>query len=236
MTPPNLCVVIPCYNERANVAPMVQRLDAALAGLAWEAIFVDDDSPDGTTAAVRAIAAQDPRIRCLHRIGRRGLASAVIEGALASSAPTIVVIDGDLQHDETRIAPMLDMLAGADIVVASRFAEGGDAAGLQGTGRLALSGLGTRLADMMLGTRLTDPMSGFFVLRRETFEAAAPRLTGEGFKILLDILLSSPQRPRVAEDRARRRKILRRRRGPSASWSVDSSRASAVAGLATAPP
>ena len=84
--PPRLCVVIPCYNEAANVAPMVARLDATLAGLAWEAIFVDDDSPDGTSAAVRAIAAQDARIRGIRRIGRRGLASACIEGMLATSA------------------------------------------------------------------------------------------------------------------------------------------------------
>ena len=81
---PRLCVVIPCFNEAANVAPMVARLDATLAGVPWEAIFVDDDSPDGTTAAVRAIAAADSRIRCLRRIGRRGLASACIEGMLAA--------------------------------------------------------------------------------------------------------------------------------------------------------
>ena len=205
MTPIELCVLVPCYNERANVAPLAARLEAALAGIAWEAVFIDDDSPDGTAAEVRRLAAADPRLRCLRRIGRRGLASAVIEGALSTSAPVLAVIDGDLQHDETRLPDMLAVVraGGADVVVASRFAEGGDAAGLAGRRRLALSNLGIRLATLMLGTRLTDPMSGYFMLARATFEAIAPRLTGQGFKILLDILLSSPTRLRVREVGAR---------------------------------
>ena len=107
---PVLSVVVPCYNERLNVLPMVDRLGAALAGIAWEAIFVDDDSPDGTAAEVRRIAQIDPRIRCIRRVGRRGLASAVIEGALSSSAEFVAVIDGDLQHDETQLPAMLAKL------------------------------------------------------------------------------------------------------------------------------
>ncbi len=200
-SPLDLTVVIPCYNERANVAPMIARLETALNGLSWEAVFVDDDSPDGTTAEVRAAAAADRGIRCLRRVGRRGLASAVIEGALSSSAAYIGVIDGDLQHDETRLPVMLAALraGGADIVVASRFAEGGDAAGLAGSWRHALSALAIRMADAMLPARLSDPMSGFFMLPRSLFEDIAPRLTGQGFKILLDLLLSAPGRLRVIE-------------------------------------
>ncbi len=199
--PADLTIVVPCYNERGNVTVLAERLGRALDGVAWEALFVDDDSPDGTADEVRRIAAADPRIRCIRRIGRRGLASAVIEGALASSARTVAVMDGDLQHDETALPAMLARLraGGADVVVASRFADGGDAAGLANEQRLALSNLGIRLATMMLGTRLTDPMSGFFMLDRALFERLAPRLTGQGFKILLDLLLSSPQRLRVAE-------------------------------------
>ncbi|MEJ1978239.1 MAG: glycosyltransferase [Acetobacteraceae bacterium] len=118
---PELTVVVPCYNEAANVAPLVARLEAALAGLRWEVVFVDDDSPDGTAATVRAIAAADPRVRCLRRMGRRGLSSAVVEGALSSSAAYIAVIDGDLQHDETRLPDLLAAVrAGADIAVGSR--------------------------------------------------------------------------------------------------------------------
>ncbi len=205
-----LCIVIPCYNERGNVAELVRRLAAALAGIAWEAVFVDDDSPDGTAAEVRRIGAADPRIRCIRRIGRRGLSSAVIEGALSASSAYVAVIDGDLQHDETRLAEMLAILraGAADVVVASRFAPGGDAEGLAGARRLALSSAAIRLATILLGTNLTDPMSGFFMMPRALFEDIAPRLTGQGFKILLDMLLSAPGtrvrevgahfRPRVA--------------------------------------
>ncbi len=198
---PTLTVVIPCYNERPNVAPMIARLDAALAGIVWEAIYVDDNSPDGTAAEVRRIAQTDPRVRCIRRIGRRGLASAVIEGALASSAGFVAVIDGDLQHDETRLPVMLRALqTGAyDLAVASRHVEGGDNTGLANRWRHALSDGGIRLAQWFLPTPLTDPMSGFFMLPRPLFEELARHLTGQGFKILLDLELSAPAPLRVVE-------------------------------------
>ncbi|HVB69012.1 MAG TPA: glycosyltransferase, partial [Acetobacteraceae bacterium] len=154
---PELTVVIPCYNERANVAPMVARLETALAGIAWEAVYVDDDSPDGTTEAVRAIARHDPRIRAIRRVGRRGLASAVIEGALSSSADYVAVIDGDLQHDETRLPDMLAVLreGGADLAVGSRHVAGGSNEGLAGSWRHRLSDTGIRLAQITLPVKLT---------------------------------------------------------------------------------
>src|SRR5215831_2396120 len=119
---PELTVVVPSYNERPNVAPLIARLDAALCGIAWEVVYVDDNSPDGTTAEVRRIAQTDPRVRCIRRIGRRGLSSAVIEGALSSSAQYLAVIDGDLQHDETKLPDMLTALQGGqyDLAVGSR--------------------------------------------------------------------------------------------------------------------
>lgn len=197
---PELAVVIPCYNERANVESMVARLRLALAGIAWEAVFVDDDSPDGTAAAVRSIAAADPRIRCIRRVGRRGLSSAVIEGALSSSAEFVAVIDGDLQHDETRLPLLLTAVqGGADLAVGSRHVEGGDSAGLSGAWRHRISGLGIRTAQAVLPVPLSDPMSGYFLLRRDLFERLAPRLTGSGFKILLDLLLSARVPLRLAE-------------------------------------
>src|ERR1035437_868274 len=198
---PELTVVVPCYNERANVEPLIRKLDAALAGIAWEAVYVDDNSPDGTTAEVRRIAQTDPRVRCIRRIGRRGLASAVIEGALSSSAPFIAVMDGDLQHDETRLPDMLASLRGGvcDLAVGSRHVEGGDSAGLSSRFRHSLSGLGIRLAQAFLPVSLSDPMSGFFMLPRPLFEQLAPRLTGQGFKILLDLVMSAPAPLRVAE-------------------------------------
>jgi dolichol-phosphate mannosyltransferase len=198
---PELTVVIPCYNERPNVAPLVEKLETALFGIAWEAVFVDDDSPDGTVAEVRRIAHTDPRVRCIRRIGRRGLASAVIEGALASSARFVAVIDGDLQHDETKLPDMLAALRTGryDLAVGSRYVEGGDSSGLPSHWRHALSDGGIRLAQLFLPVRLTDPMSGFFMLPRPLFEELAGSLTGQGFKILLDLALSSPAPLRVIE-------------------------------------
>ena len=190
---PELTVVVPTFRERDNVAPLVSRLDAALAGIAWEVVFVDDDSPDGTAAEARRLAACDTRVRCIRRIGRRGLSSAVIEGALSSSAGYVAVMDGDLQHDETLLPRMLaSVRGGADLAVASRHAEGGDASGLSDARRHRISRLGIRAANAVLPVRLSDPMSGFFLLGRELFERLAPRLSGQGFKILLDLLLSSP--------------------------------------------
>lgn len=208
--PPELTVVVPCYNERPNVAPLVRALDAALEGVAWEVLFVDDDSPDGTAEAARDLAAADPRVRCIRRIGRRGLASAVMEGALASSAPFVAVMDGDLQHDETRLPMMLATLRSGtcDLAVASRYVEGGDTAGLSSRFRHRLSDAGIRLAQRILPVRLTDPMSGFFMLRRPWLEATAPRVTGRGFKILLDLVLSSASPPRLVEVAARFRPRL----------------------------
>ena len=202
---PVLSVIVPCFNERPNVVPMIAKLDAALAGLAWEVIYVDDDSPDGTAAEVRRIARDDPRVRCIKRIGRRGLASAVIEGAMSSSAEYVAVIDGDLQHDETRLPVMLDALRTGqhDIVVASRHVEGGDNAGLSNQWRHAISDGGIWLAQMFLPVRLSDPMSGFFMLPRALFEDLARGLTGQGFKILLDLVLSAPAPLRVHEVPAR---------------------------------
>ncbi len=198
---PELTVVVPCYNERPNVAPLIAKLDASLAGIAWEVLFVDDDSPDGTTAEARRIATHDPRVRCIRRIGRRGLASAVIEGGLASSAPFLAVMDGDLQHDETRLPLMLAALRGGacDLVVASRHLAGGDASGLASRWRHALSEGGIHVVKRILPVQLSDPLSGFFMLPRELFEHLAPALTAQGFKILLDIVLSAPPGLRVTE-------------------------------------
>jgi dolichol-phosphate mannosyltransferase len=198
---PEVTVVVPSYNERANVAPLIARLDAALYGIAWEVVYVDDDSPDGTSAEVRRIAQTDPRVRCIRRIGRRGLASAVIEGALSSSAQYVAVIDADLQHDETRLPDMLAALRTGqyDLAVGSRHLEGGDTAGLASRWRHILSDGGIRMARLFLPVRLTDPMSGFFMLPRPLFESLARNLTGQGFKILLDLALSSPAPLRVIE-------------------------------------
>jgi dolichol-phosphate mannosyltransferase len=186
-----LSVVVPTFKERGNVAELLRRLGTALSGIAWEAIFVDDNSPDGTAETVKAIAAHDARVRCLKRVGRRGLAGACIEGILSSSAPVVAVIDADLQHDERILPKMLNRIAaGADLVAATRYVEGGSADSF-GTGRGIISRVATRLTHRLLGTRLSDPMSGFFMIRRERFDAIAARLSPAGFKILLDIAATS---------------------------------------------
>ena len=195
-----LTVIVPCYNERPNVRPMVAALASALEGMAWEVVFVDDNSPDGTSAEAKQMARTDPRVRCLRRIGRRGLSSAVIEGALSSSADYVAVIDGDMQHDETRLPLMLAAVEqGADIAVGSRHVEGGKATGLSSPLRVRLSETGIRIAQMVTKTPISDPMSGFFLLRRAMFEELAGRLTGQGFKILLDLILASPRRLKISE-------------------------------------
>ncbi len=188
---PVLSIVVPTFNERDNVRELVARLDRCLAGVAWEVVFVDDDSRDGTLDTLRNISRSDPRVRFLHRIGRRGLASAVVEGVLATSSPLIAVMDCDLQHDETLLPKMLAQLSTPDydVVVASRYMKSGSV-GDWTKERLLFSRLATRLADYVLKTPLTDPMSGFFMMRRSAFDQVVRRLSTQGYKILLDILLS----------------------------------------------
>jgi dolichol-phosphate mannosyltransferase len=190
--PAELSVVLPTFKERDNVAELVRRLDTALPGLRWEAIFVDDNSPDGTAAAVKAIAQKDPRVRCIRRVGRRGLAGACIEGMLSSSAPVVAVMDADLQHDERALAEMFMTITTkpVDLVAATRYTAGGSADSF-GKSRGAISRLATRLTHGILGTSLSDPMSGFFMMRRDRFDEIAGRLSPAGFKILLDIATAS---------------------------------------------
>lgn len=198
--PAELAIVVPTYREAANLEELFRRIAAALDGVAWEAVVVDDDSPDGTATLARGIAARDPRIRVIRRVGRRGLSTACVEGALATAAPFVAVMDADLQHDETRLGPMLARLKqhDVDVVVATRYAEGGSV-GDWGAGRQAISRWAGRLSRMMLRAELSDPMSGFFMIRREKVEAIAGALSREGFKILLDIVASTPERLKTVE-------------------------------------
>ena len=197
----DLAVVIPTFNEKANVPTLVAHLDRALDGVAWEAIFVDDDSPDGTAEAARELARVDRRVRVIQRIGRRGLSSACIEGMCATAAPVVAVIDGDLQHDETLLPAMLAALqadGSLDVVVGSRFVAGGGT-GEWDSDRVAKSALATRLSRRVLKADLSDPMSGFFAIRTEVARRLVPDLSAIGFKILLDLMTTSPRPLRFAE-------------------------------------
>jgi dolichol-phosphate mannosyltransferase len=197
---PELSVVVPTFNERDNVVTLFRKLETALAGHAWEVIYVDDNSPDGTWDVVRALARQDSRVRCIRRIGRRGLSGACIEGILASSAPCAAVLDADLQHDETQLPKMLALLQGgeADLVVGSRYIEGGSADSFDKQ-RAGASMLATEVAKRVLRVEIADPMSGFFMIRRDRFEQLAPQLSTQGFKILLDIVATARGSLRIKE-------------------------------------
>jgi dolichol-phosphate mannosyltransferase len=186
---PVLSVVVPTFNERDNVAKLYRKLDATLTGVAWEVVFVDDNSPDRTWEVVRDLARQDSRVRCIRRIGRRGLSGACIEGILASSAPYAAVMDADLQHDETQLPKMLSLLESgqAELVIGSRYVEGGSADSFDKQ-RAGFSAFATSIAKRVLAVAVADPMSGFFMIRRDKFEQLAPRLSTQGFKILLDIV------------------------------------------------
>ena len=198
---PQLSIVVPTFNEAGNVAELRDRVAAALTGVDWELIFVDDDSPDGTAERVAALAQQDSRVRGLLRIGRRGLSTACIEGMLASSAPLVAVMDADLQHDETRLRPMFEALRDTDldIVVGSRYVAQGSI-GDWDRARASISRLATRLARSVLKADLRDPMSGFFMLRREALlRSVRAGMSGVGFKILLDLFASAPTPLRFVE-------------------------------------
>jgi len=199
--PLELAIVLPTYNERGNLASLVERLDKALAGIAWEAIFVDDDSPDGTSDEARKISQVDRRVRVLHRIGRRGLASAAVEGMMATAAPVVAVMDADHQHDPALLPGMLKAVASGnyDIAVASRFAEGASTEEWGRPDRVRASNIANAIARKVTGVELSDPMSGYFMLPTATLRAAAPNLSGIGFKILLDILATADETMRVKE-------------------------------------
>ena len=196
-----LAVILPTYKERANIAPMVARLDAALTGLAWEAIFVDDNSPDGTGDEVRRIAQADPRIRVIERIGRRGLASAAIEGMCATAAPIVAVMDADQQHDPELLPQMYAVVSTdqCDVAYASRFAEGASTEAWGRPDRVKASGMANSIARRVTGVDLSDPMSGYFMLPATILRADAHRLSGVGFKILLDILATVDAPLRIKE-------------------------------------
>ena len=196
---PSLSVVVPTYRESANVPVLFERVKAALEGVTWEMIVVDDDSPDGTSEVAFALAASDSRMRCLRRVNRSGLAGAVVEGWMASSADLVAVIDGDLQHDETILPKMYRALAAgpANLAIGTRVAD--EQKGGLSPARQKLSDLGAWFFRRLAGAPVTDPMSGYFMIRREIVARLAPRLSPDGFKILVDVILSAGRGLKIVE-------------------------------------
>jgi dolichol-phosphate mannosyltransferase len=197
---PEISIVVPTFSESGNIGELHERITSAFQGTSWELIFVDDDSPDGTADLARDLAQRDSRVRCIQRLGRRGLSTAVVEGAMSSSAPIIAVMDADLQHDESILPEMLERLRsqGLDVVVGSRYTEGGST-GEWSTGRRIISRVAGRLARGLVPSDLHDPMSGFFVVKAPLMREAARRLSGYGYKILLDLFASAGRPLRFAE-------------------------------------
>jgi dolichol-phosphate mannosyltransferase len=198
--PLQLCVVVPTLNEADNIQLLLERLSVALAGIEWEAIFVDDGSTDGTPELLTSIAQSDRRVRMIRRVGRRGLASAVVEGALASTTPVVAVIDADLQHDERILPELFRAIAkdGHELAIGTRYAGDGST-GDWAEDRLKISRFATALASPIMKTRMTDPMSGLFAVRRDVLLEAAPSLSTVGYKILLDLVASHPRPLKLAE-------------------------------------
>lgn len=199
--PAELAVIVPTYCEVQNLVAVIDRVTASLVGVAWELVFVDDDSPDGTADLARDRARRDARVRLVHRIGRRGLSSAVIEGMQATAAPYLAVIDADLQHDETLLPQMLDALRRdeADVVVGSRYSAGGGTDRNWSESRRRMSRFAGALGRRLLGVELADPMSGFFMIKASVLRDCVRRLSGVGYKILLDILAEASAPLRVIE-------------------------------------
>lgn len=196
----SLSIIVPVLNEAENIPILVENISKTLNGLDWEVVFVDDDSKDASREVLLALSKSNYRIRFITRIGRRGLSTAVIEGALTCSKDLIAVMDGDLQHDESLLPKMLDCFTKdtADVVIGSRFLES-SSLGEFSNKRERMSRIGNWLSQTIIKTSLTDPLSGFFMLKRELFESVVQNLSGTGFKILLDILSTTKRDIRIHE-------------------------------------
>jgi dolichol-phosphate mannosyltransferase len=180
-------ILVPTYNERDNVIPLVRRIDGALAGRSYQVVFVDDDSKDGTAQVAAALSPEYP-VRVIVRRDKRGLASAIVDGIKETTGQIIGVMDADLQHPPETLPLLLDEIEnGADIAIASRYIKG---SGLQGwaLARRVISRGASFLARMLLPfiRPVKDPLSGFFVFKRQVVAHANLRPTG--YKILLEIL------------------------------------------------
>lgn len=195
-----LSIVVPTFNEAGNIGELLRRIDACLAGVDWEVVVVDDDSADGTADVVVALGCVDARVRCLRRIGRRGLSGACLEGMAVARGRHIAIMDADLQHDERLLPSMLRALAtgDTDLVVGSRYVDGGCVAAWNPT-RRALSRAATFVTRALLRVELSDPMSGFFMIRGEALRGLSVRGADKGFKLLLDLVVSAPVPLRIVE-------------------------------------
>lgn len=210
-----ISIIIPTYNEKDNITPLVKRLAQALAGYNYELLVVDDESKDGTIEVARGLASRYP-LEVIVRRGQRGLATAVVHGLKAATGEIIGVMDADLQHPPEVIPQMIKALqGGADMAVASRYVEGGGCPHW-GLSRRVISRVALMVAHLLLPStrQVKDPLSGFFLFRKQNLAQA--KLKPIGYKISLEIMLAGNfQRivevPYVFEDRSAGKSKLRPR-------------------------
>ncbi len=195
VSPTQVSLVVPTFQERDNIAPLVAALCPSLAGWDYELIFVDDDSPDGTAESIQKAMQSNPRIRLVVRRGERGLAGAVIQGFSAATGNILGSINADLSHDASIVPSMIRRIEeGAEMVVASRRIPGGGFSNWPWHRKLA-SDMATRLAKGVLRIPLSDPMSGFYFLRRSVFERAREKIQTGGFKLMLNLVVAAKPHP-----------------------------------------
>jgi hypothetical protein len=190
-----LTVVTPTFNEAANVERFVRSVSGVLRGVEHEIVIADDDSPDQTWLVAGELTASFPGVRVLRRVGQRNLAASVIDGFCMATGDAVVCIDADLQHDPAILPTMLaELRSGSELVVGCRYMPGGGTTNWSRVRRLE-SWVATRMAQAYLGLKLRDPMSGYFMVWRQDFMAVRQQLSGQGFKILIEIAVRLwPQR------------------------------------------
>ncbi len=202
-TKKHLSVVLPTFNERDNIGPLLEKLNNLYTAYDVEVIVVDDDSTDGTAKAVKAIAHKDSRVRLIRRLGRSGLASAIKEGLLAATGDLAAVMDSDGQHEPEAVFKALELLQEQklDLVAGSRFLQESEIHGLSHR-RTGGSSIANRFARLSLPKRyshITDYMSGFFVIDVEACLPSICRVDVNGFKFLYELLSISNGNLQVAE-------------------------------------
>jgi dolichol-phosphate mannosyltransferase len=183
-----ISIIIPTYNEKDNIAPLLSRIDKALAGYNYEVLVVDDNSRDGTIEAAEALADRYP-VKVLVRRNERGLATAVVHGLKSASGQIIGVMDADLQHPPEVLPDLIKAIQdGADMVVASRYIPGGGCPNW-GLSRRVISKVALMISHLLLPStrQVKDPLAGFFMFRRQSVDPA--RLKPIGYKISLEVML-----------------------------------------------
>jgi len=189
--PVKLSLIAPTFNEAENISRLVGEVDRHLVRVDYEIIIADDNSPDRTWQVAEGIGTANPHIKALRRITDPGLTRSVIDGFTLASGDIVACMDADLQHDPVILPKMLQAITnGADIVIGSRYVEGGSTGTWKFVRRVP-SWAATKMAQLMLGVEIHDPLSGYFMLRRDQFLRIKDKLRGNGFKILLEIIANS---------------------------------------------